>query len=181
MITLSQNNKTCLLSLCCVPYGAQKPADDKWPTPFGSPPTSPALPSTPQSSWQPYTNASTAQMSWAFRLHVQEPPNEPGTLKPAIPEVVHPIQYGSTPQRLLLPRSDIEILTLFNDDILSKRDEYTVWVTADPTAVRARHMTNRGNAAPVFREAFEKTCTFQLNIGLHARLTCHWSKRGSAF
>ena len=105
-----------------VPYGAQKPTDDGWSTPSGSPPTPPGLPSTPQSSRQPYTNASPAQGSWAFRPHVQEPPNEPVTLKPAIPEVIHPIQYCSTPQRLLLLRADIEILMLFNDDISSKRD-----------------------------------------------------------
>ena len=130
-------------SLCCVPYGAQKPTDDGWSTPFGSLATPPGLPSTPQSSWQPYTNASTAQRSWAFRLRVQEPPVEPVSLKRASPEVIHPIQYGSTPQRLLLPRSDIGILTLFNDDILSKRDDYTVLVTADLTAVRARHIEGR--------------------------------------
>ena len=107
---------------------------------------------------EPYTNASTAQGSWSFHPHVQEPPDEPVTLKPVIPEVIHPIQYGSTPQRLLLSRSDIEILALFNDDTSSIRDDYTAWVTADPTAIRARHMTNKGNAAPVFREAFEKAC-----------------------
>ena len=77
----------------------------------------------------------------------------------AIPEVINTTQYGSTPQRLLLPRSDIEILTLFNDDISSIRDDYTVWLMADPTTFRARHMTNKGNAAPVFRKAFEKKKT----------------------
>ena len=89
---------------------------------------------------------------------MKEPPYEPVTLKPAIPEVIHPIQYGSTPQRLLLPRSDIEILMLFNDDISSNRDDNTVWVTADPTTLRARQMTNIGEAAPVFREAIEISC-----------------------
>ena len=145
-------------SLCCVTYGAQKPTDDGWSAPFVLPPTPPGLPFTPQTSRQPQTNASTAQMSWAFRLHVQEPPNEPVTLKPAIPEVIHPIQPGSTPQRPLLPRSDIEILTLFDDDISSIRDDHTLWVTADPTTVRARHMTDKGNAKPVFREARFRKC-----------------------
>ena len=49
------------------------------------------------------------------------------TLKPAIPEIIDHIQYGSTPQRLLLLRSDIEILTLFNDDLSFIRDDCTVW------------------------------------------------------
>ena len=129
------------------PCGAQKPADDGGSTPYCSPPTPSGPQSTPQSSWQPNTNTSTAQRSWAFRLHVPGPPDEPITLKLAIPEVIHPIQYGSSPQRLLFPRSHIEILTLFNDDMSSIRDDYTAWVTADPTTILARHMTNKGNAA----------------------------------
>ena len=158
-ITLSQNQEESFACLTqAVSSGAQKPTDDGWSTPSGSPPTPPGLPSSPQSSWQPYTNASTAQGSWAFRLHVPQPPNEPVTLKPLIPEVIHPIQCGSTPQRLLLPRSDIEILTLFDDDTSSIRDDHTAWVTAGPTTIRARHMTNKGNAAPVFWAAFEKAC-----------------------
>ena len=103
----------------CVPYVAQKLADDGGSTPYCSPPTPSGPQSSPQSSWQPNTNTSTAQRSWAFRLHVPGPPDEPTTLKLAIPEVIHPNQYGSTPQRLLVPRSDTEILTLFNDDMSS--------------------------------------------------------------
>ena len=102
----------------------------------------------------------------------------------AIPEVINTTQYGSTPQRLLVPRSDIEILTLFNDDISSIRDDYTVWLMADPTTFRARHMTNKGNAAPVFRKAFEKKRVFLLHLNsclIPAGLTGYWSKRGSAF
>ena len=79
-----------------------------------------------------------------------QPPHEPVT--------IHPAQYGSSPQRLLLHRSDIETLTLFDDDTSSVRDDYTRLVTADPTTFRARHMTGKGNAAPVFRVAFKRTC-----------------------
>ena len=82
----------------------------------------------------------------------------PVKLKSVIPDVTHPTQCGTTPQRLPLPPSDIEILTHFDDDISSIRDDYSPWVTADPTAVRTRHMTNKGNAEPVFREAFQRTC-----------------------
>ena len=88
----------------------------------------------------------------------------------------------STPQLLLLPRSDIEILTLFNDDISSIRDDHTVWVTADPTTFRVRHITNKGVAAPLFWDAFEKRVFLHhLNTGLQAGLTSYWSERGSAF
>ena len=141
----------------CVSSGAQKPTDDGWSTPSGSLPMQLELPSSEQSSWKPFTHASTAQRSWAFRSHVQEPPYEPVRLKPVIPEVIHLMKYGSTPQWLLLPRSDSEILTLFNDDTSSIRDDYTAWVTANSNYhTRPSHI--QSNAAPVFPAAFEKAC-----------------------
>ena len=104
MITLFQEKEwfTCLTRAdpqgegdsLCVSYCTQKPTDDAWSTPYGSPPTPPGLPSSLRSSWQPYTNSDIVQRSWTFRPFVQEPPNEPVTLKPAIAEVIHPIQYG---------------------------------------------------------------------------------------
>ena len=50
----------------------------------------------------------------------------------------------------------MEILTLFDDDTSSIRNGHKVSVIADPTNVRVRHMASEGNAAPVFREAFER-------------------------
>ena len=58
-------------------------------------------------------------------------------------------EHGSTPQRVPLPRSDVEILTTFYDDTSSIRDDYTARVTADPTTKRARHVTDTGNATSV--------------------------------
>ena len=69
---------------------------------------------------------------------------------------------------------------LLNDDTSSIRNDYTAWVTAHPTTVRARHMTDKGDAAPVFRAAFEKTCLSSPPES-PAGLTGYWSKRGSAF
>ena len=91
-------------------------------------------------------------------LHVQKSLHEPATPEPVIPEVIRPAQCGATPQRLLLPRSDIEILTIFDDVTSSIRDHYTAWVTADPTTIRASHMTDKGKAKPVFREARIRKC-----------------------
>ena len=85
-------------------------------------------------------------------FHMQESPHEPMTPGPVIPEVMRPTQYGAA------PHSDIEILTTFDDDTSSTRDDYTAWVTADPTTIRARHMTDKGDAKPVFREARIRKC-----------------------
>ena len=52
----------------------------------------------------------------------------------------------------------MEIFTLFNEDKSSIRDDYIAWLTADPTTIRARTMTDKGNAAPVFHKAFKRTC-----------------------
>ena len=84
------------------------------------------------------------------------PSNEPATLKPAVPEIIHPIQHATAPQRLLLPHSDTEILTHLNDDISSIRDGYTGWVMSDATTTRERHMACKGSAVPAFRKAYER-------------------------
>ena len=98
----------------CEPYSAPKPTNNDWSVPNGPPSTPPGLPSTPQSSWQPYSDT-----------HVLGPPDEPAALKPVVPEIVHPIQYGITPKRLLLSHSDTEILSHIDDGISSTRDGYT--------------------------------------------------------
>ena len=90
----------------CEPHSAPKPTSNDWSIPNVLPSTPPGLPSTPQSSWQPCSNTNTTQNSWVFRRHVLGPPDEPATLKPVVPETVHPIQYGITPIRLLLSHSE---------------------------------------------------------------------------
>ena len=52
------------------------------------------LPSTPQSSWRPYSGTHFTQNSWAFRTHVPGPPDEPITLKPVVLEIIHPSNMG---------------------------------------------------------------------------------------
>ena len=116
-----------------------------------------------------------------FGPHVPGPPNEPVTLKPAILEVIHPIQYGSAPQRPLLPRSDIGILILFIDDISSIRDDFTVWVTVDPTTFRTCRRT-KVLRHPCFEKPSKKRVFLpHLNAGSRAGPTGYWSKRGLAF
>ena len=51
------------------PYVALKPTEDGWHTSSDSSPAPPNLPSTPQSCWQPCSNAGTSQGSWVFREH----------------------------------------------------------------------------------------------------------------
>ena len=52
------------------PYGAFITTDDGWHTPCDSPPAPPGSPSTPQSSWQPYSNANAplVHMKWPYSL-----------------------------------------------------------------------------------------------------------------
>ena len=122
-------------------YGPHEPGDNGWHTPYDSP-SAPGLPSTPQSSWQPYSNTNTAQGSWVFRWHVLKQPDEPAAVKPMVlgppdapapskpivPEVNHPVQHRITPKPLLRPHSDTEILSYIDEDTSSTRDGYTAWV-----------------------------------------------------
>ena len=124
----------------CEPYSAPKPTNNDWFIPNGPPSTPTGLPSTPQSSWQPYSNTHTTQNSCAFGRHVLGPPDEPAALKPVVPEIFHPIQYGITPKRLLLSHSDTESLSHIDDDISSIRHGCTAWVISDATTTRERHV-----------------------------------------
>ena len=108
--------------ISCGPF---KPIDDGRSASCDSPPVPPGLPSTPQSSCQPYTDANASKGCWVFRKHVLRKSNEkaadvpvvvepldvPASSEPVVPEVIHPVQYGITPIRLALPHSDDEILT----------------------------------------------------------------------
>ena len=91
-----------------------------------------------------------------IRTHVLGPLDEPAALKPVVPEIVHPIQYGITPTRLLLPHSDTEILSYNDDDISSIRDGYTAWVMSDASTTRERHMACTSSAVFAFRKANER-------------------------
>ena len=102
----------------------------------------PGLPYTPHSCWQTYTEPATQHDPWVFQRHVPAPPDEPLTLKPYVPEIIHNIQYRPPPQRLHLHRSDHEILTNFDEDVSSIRDGFTAWVESDAAETRSRHFAN---------------------------------------
>ena len=101
---------------------------------------------------------------WVFRRHVPAPPDEPLTLKPYVPEIIHNIQYRPPPKRLHLHRSDHEILTNFGEDVWSIRDGFTAWVESDAAETRIRHIANSSpsGTAQVFRKASEKKSMSQL-------------------
>ena len=84
------------------------------------------------------------------------PPGEPAALKPVVPEIVHPIQYGIAAKRSLLFHSDTEILSCIDDDISSTRDGFSAWVMSDATTTRELHMACKSSAVPAFRKANER-------------------------
>ena len=124
----------------CVPFGTQKLTDDGRSTPYGSPPPPPGL--------SIFSAIVLAAHKFKYRAEALGLPSPCArTASRSDAETSHPITPSVVPQRLLLHRSDIEILTLFDDDTSSIRDDYTTWVTADPTTVRARHMTDKGTVS----------------------------------
>ena len=124
----------------------------------------PGLPSTPHSSWQTYTDAATQHDAWVFRPPVPGPPDEPLTLKPYVPEIIHHVQHGPPPQRLHQHRSDHEILTNFDEDVSSICDGFSAWVESNAAEKRSRHLANSSpsGTALVFRRASEKKSMSQL-------------------
>ena len=85
-----------------------------------------------------------------------KPPDEPAAKKPVVLEIVHTIQYGITPKRLLWSTSDTEILSYIDDDISSIRAGYTAWVMSTATTTGERHMACKGSAVLAFRKANER-------------------------
>ena len=122
----------------------------------------------PQSSWQTYTEPVAQHNPCVFRPHVPEPPDEPLTLKPYVPEIIH--------QRVRFHRSDSEILTHFDEGISSVRDGYTAWVLSHAETTRDRLMVSKRGVAPAFGKASEKKSLSQLigisQPGRHRRW-CH--------
>ena len=139
-------------------YYSQECVDSKWPMSKDAALPPLGLSSTPQSSWQTYTEPVTPDNPWVFRPHVPGPPDEPLTLKPYVPRILHNIHCGTPPRRPQLHRSDSEILTHFDEDISSIRDGYTAWVVSDAAATRNCHIVNKSarGIAPAFRKASEK-------------------------
>ena len=138
------------------PYGAYKPTDDGWQTRGGSPPAPPCLRSTPQSSWQPHSNANASKGSWVLRTHVFKQPNElaahkplvvepqdePAPSKPIELEVPHAVQYGIKPKRLPLPHTDEKFFSGIDEDVSFIRDGYTAWAMSDPFTALWHHLAS---------------------------------------
>ena len=145
-------------------YYSQECVDSKWPMSKDAALPPLGLSSTPQSSWQTYTEPVTPDNPWVLRPHVPGPPDEPLTLKPYVPRIIHNIQYRPPPQRLQPYRSDHEILTNFDDDVSSTRNGFTAWVESDAAVTRSRHLANSSpsGTALVFRKASEKKSMSQL-------------------
>ena len=108
------------------------PSKKGWSASREFPPVPPGLPSTPQSSWQPYPDTS------APKRKPTEPPEDtpvvvesldtPAPLTPCVHESIHPVQFGIMPKRLPLPHPDDEILSGYEEDVSSIQDGYTAWV-----------------------------------------------------
>ena len=62
----------------------------------------------------------------------------------------------ASPNRLLLPHPDDEILSGSEEDVSSIRDGYTVWVKVDPASILERHLDSVNSANPTFREAQDR-------------------------
>ena len=80
----------------------------------------------------------------------------PAPLERAVPEVVHPVQYGIVPERIALRRPDDKILSGYDEDVSSTRDGYPTWGVSDPGSTLFRHLVSAGSANPVLRDAHDR-------------------------
>ena len=81
-----------------------------------------------------------------------EPLGAPVPPKTRVRNFAHPVQFGIFPKRLSLLYPDEEILSGYEEDVLSIRDGFSAWVKADPETILRRHFVNAESANPAFRE-----------------------------
>ena len=65
----------------------------------------------------------------------------------------HPKQFGPFPERLVLQHPDEEILSEFEEDVLSIRDGFSGWVKSDFVATLRRHTVHVKSVSAAFRDA----------------------------
>ena len=65
----------------------------------------------------------------------------------------HPKQYGAFPRRIVLPYPYSEILSGYEKDVSSTRDDFTAWVKSDPETILQRHVVDSKGVYLAYREA----------------------------
>ena len=96
-----------------------------------------------------------AQASWVFRPCKMGPDWSCTDLTEELVSTP-PSQCGPTPRRLALRRTDIELLTYFDEDTSSFRDGYTSWTIAAPRLTRVRHVAGNNAHVAGYRKAAER-------------------------
>ena len=66
---------------------------------------------------------------------------------------IHPEQYGAFPRRIVLPYPYSEILSRYEEDVSSIRDDFTAWVKSDPETILQRHVVDSKGIYLAYREA----------------------------
>ena len=66
---------------------------------------------------------------------------------------IHPEQYGAFPRRIVLPYLYSEILSGYEEDVSSIRDDFTAWVKSDPETILQRHVVDLKGIYLAYREA----------------------------
>ena len=102
-----------------------------------------------------FPNWQLEQRGWVFRPCTMGPRGPlPISLKE--PGVTPAPQFGPTPQRLSLQRSDSELLRCFYEDTSSIRDGYSSTVIADPMLTRCRHLAGKNAHRAEYRQESER-------------------------
>ena len=66
---------------------------------------------------------------------------------------LHPKQYGAFPRRTVLPYPYSEILSGYEEDFSSIRDDFKAWVKSDPETILKRHVVDSKGIYLAYREA----------------------------
>ena len=157
-----------------IPVATFNLTGDGWGSFCDPQPAPPGLPSTPQSSWQTYTDRNTSGGLDAFRRYVLKRSHElaakmqviveplevpssseqaPAPMGKTVPDVP-PVQHGIVPERITLPRAPS--MKSFLAATKTSRPYETALLFGDRGFALTRHLVTSESAKPVFRSAHDQ-------------------------
>ena len=96
-------------------------------------------------SWK-YTGTQQSVTSWGSQR--AQP-----SLKTRPFHLIYPKQFGAFPRSIVLPYPYREILSGYEEDVSSMRDDFTAWVKSDHETILKRHVVDSKGIYPAYREA----------------------------
>ena len=128
--------------------------DDGWHT-LGDSLVPPCLPSTPQSSWQPYLAANASKGSWVLQK-IWKKKSQTNWQQACQWSLSRWTCQHRRNQLYLRLSTRTTRYSGIDEDVSSRRDGFSAWAISDPATTLERHVASKGSAKPIYRDADDR-------------------------